>query len=183
MAVTYFGNNDDGAGQNPFNASWTWFLVVGYTCPGTGLQNLITLDININTVDTGNIRMAIYDTVGNFIAQWDDQYTPGGTGWFAKTSFVDEGEAPINPQLTGGVNYILAATQDGAGSTHSIKYDTVGENTVKYVTSDYTEGFPDPIVISSPASDREFCFRAGVEPAAAGGSIVPILLSTRMRKT
>jgi hypothetical protein len=163
VAVTYFGNNDNGATANNMFA-YTWWLAAGYVCPGSVLQNLVTLDLNISAVASGNVRCAIYTAAGVFVAQWDTEKDPSGAGWLAVTSFVDRSGTPITPQLTGGDSYLLVSTGDG---TVSYYYDTVASGLVKIDYTDYTGGFP--VSLGPSDQTREPCIRCGVEPPSGGG--------------
>ncbi len=162
MATTYFGKNDNGDG-NDVSYGYSWWTNAGYVCPGTGAQNVITLDVNIADVASGNVRLAIFDASKNFVMQWDNQYAPGGTGWMAKTSFADQGGSPIaNPQLTGGTTYLLVMTDDG-----TVKFYFQTGSTSSIIGTDYTAGFPASLSGESPHT-LELAIRCGVEPAAGG---------------
>lgn len=169
---TYFGNNDSGSTSNTLAGSYSWYFAAGYACPGTGNQTLLSLDINVAKIASGNFRMAVYTDAGNFVAQWDAEYAPGSTGWYSITSFVNQGGSPITPTLVGGNMYILIITTDG---THEVYHDTAGANTCGLITTDYTGGFPATITPAG-SSTREYCVRALVEPAAAGGLSIPVAM-------
>ena len=168
MAVTYFGNNDNGDGYG--DATYTRWLQAGYSCPGSGTQNVITLDLNIAAIDTGTLRCAIYDSDHNFVTQWDAAKTPGGTGWLAVTDFVDQGGSPHSPQLTGGATYYLVTT-GSSGVTQEIRWDGVASGIAQRTGASYVDGFPASIADDFDTT-REYCIRAGVEPAAPGGIVV-----------
>jgi hypothetical protein len=162
--ATLFGNNDDGTLSNNFFAYAFW-LAAGYACPGSGLQNVTTLDLNISGVGMGNVRCAIYTAAGTFVAQWDTEKDPAGAGWLAVTSFVDRVGGAISPQLTGGDSYLLVVGGDGSVEVY---YDDVGSGVGHVDYADYTGGFP--VSLSHNDQTREPCIRCGVEAAAGGGA-------------
>jgi hypothetical protein len=170
MGITYFGNNDSGSGSAG-HQTYTFWLAAGYACPGTGKQDVKTLDINVYLYGegTGNLRCAIYTTAGAFVTQWATEVDVIG-GWNAVTSFVDQAGSPHSPQLDGGTSYFLLSTGDGNVTTY---FDAVSSGVAKAIYSDYTGGFPANLGASSNET-REMCIRCGVEPAAGGGLSIPV---------
>jgi len=170
--ATFFGNNDSGTANTTLSA-YTWWLVAGYACPNTGLQNVTTLDINIANIGdgTGHARLAIYTFAGAFVAQWDTEKVAAGTGWLVGTAFVDRAAAPINPvQLTGGASYLLVATGDYGVDNMKFYYDAVASGLAKLDFTDYTANFPATIPGGADNDTHEICIRCGVEPAGGGAA-------------
>ncbi len=166
MAITYFGNQTSATSNS--TGAYAWRLVAGYTCPGSGAQDISTLEIEVAALGVGNLRAAIYEIDGTFITQWDAEKDPAGIGWLAVTDFVDQGGTPHSPQLTGGTNYQLVVTGD---NSVEVGVNVVTTGLVKLVTTDYTGGFPASLTGGSDHA-REYTIRCGVEPAAAGGIVV-----------
>lgn len=168
MAVTYFGNND--AGSNSANAAnYVWWYTAGYACPGTGLQDVVTLDLNTYLYDSGsgNMRCAIFTAAGAFVTQWATEVDVEPE-WNEVTSFVDQGGSPHSPQLTGGDTYLLVVSGDG---NHELYYDLVDSGNAEAIyDQDYTGGFPANLPASSNEV-REICIRCGVQPAAAASGV------------
>jgi hypothetical protein len=171
MAIEYFGNNKDDIYN--YAVKSLYYLVAGYICPGSGPQDLKTLDLNIYGVDTGNLRVGLWDSDHNMVCQWDTVKTPVGTGWLEVTSFVNYAGNPVTPQLTGGATYYLGMAGD-ASNAHLVYYSSVASGTAKYLSGVYSDALP-AVLTGGTNGTREYCVRAGVE-AAAGGSIVPIIL-------
>jgi len=175
MAVEYFGNNDNGD-SNDVSYGYSWWTDAGYVCPGVGVVDVVSLDINIADIASGNVRCAIFDTSKNFVMQWDNQYAPGGTGWMSKTAFTDQGGTPIDtPQLTGGTTYLLVLTDDG-----TVKFYFQTSSTSSIIATDYTAGFPAALSGES-AHTLEVCIRCAVE--TGGGSIVQLIQAERRRRS
>ena len=185
---TYFGNNTAGSGVygigNPLcvrNKNLTW------TCPGSGAQDVDELGVRCRKVPAGNnidFRCAIYDTSLNHLMEGSVDINVSSEVFdfanCAHTSFIDDGDVPIgSPQLTGGVNYILAAACDLFWG--QIAYDQDGSSgDIGTYSADYTGGaYPDPIGAGADDSER-VCIRCGVTAAAGVLSIMNQLQTTNL---
>lgn len=170
---TYFGNNTDGI-DDAYLSGYTNFqnpTYIPYVCPGSGLQNVDELGIRAYSINPGNVRCAIYDTSKNFLMQGSVEIavvSPSAT-WYTHTAFVDQAGTPITtPQLTGGVTYLLVSTADG--SELSAQRDIVTAGYCKYLSNDYTGGYPTSLAAGTDSSSK-ICIRCGVTEAAGGLSI------------
>lgn len=139
-----------------------------YACPGSGTQQLVELSAYVKHQDgytPGNLRVAIYDTSKNLIAQGNAEVLVSDTtlGWKGHIGAANIDPNPCN--LTGGVSYIFAFTRDSA-YTYDY-YRTLTSGTLYATSADYTGGFPDPITVSTSLG-RSYSVRGGVEAAAAG---------------
>lgn len=173
MAVTYFGH-EQLTGDNTTMDVYSKYFLAGYTCPGSGTQNVVSLELGVAGVSAAaNARMAIYTVAGAFVTQWETELQPGNsTHWEAVTSFVNQAGAPHSPTLTGGASYLLVVSCDSAGKI-SVYYTATSECARN--GSEYTGGYP-ATINNVDVSSVEFAMRCGVEPAAAGGSIVPLAM-------
>jgi hypothetical protein len=94
-------------------------------------------------------------------------------GWIEHVSFVDQSGMPItNPQLIGGIDYILCASSDtGYGK---IAYDSAISGDCTKINTEYTGGYP---AIIDNGNDTTILpgIRCGVDPAA-GGLSIPIAM-------
>lgn len=175
MAITYFGYTD--------TSGLSWYAIdtqtirnkttnASFVCPGTGTQKLISLGLYVKGGDTASdIRLAIYDTSLNFIAQGSAKITIGilvAAAWAEHTAFTNVAGNPIFPTLTGGTTYVVAVTMDDQGASKA--YKAVANGDVLYLATDYTDaGFPDPLAAGA-ADTTGIRIQAGVEPA---GTVVP----------
>lgn len=174
----YFGYNDT-TGLSSGQASVSWirngvysWTNADFTCPGAGSRTLSELAFycKSNGGTPGHIRVAIYDTSRNLIAEGSAELTVSSTtaGWVTHSAFVDPAGSPSTPILTGGTDYILVFAVD---STDVTIYYTAGSNgDVAYNTNDYTGGFPDTLA-SGTNYNRRYPIRAGVEEVG-GGSVL-----------
>jgi len=174
MAITYFGYQD-GVATSPSTSALIGFADAGYVCPGAGAQNLRELGVEYAQSQAGNVRMGLYDMAnpGNLVVEADSVKTIDGAGWLTFISFTWH----VGITLTGGATYRIGWCASGA--TYPYKTVDVPGDTWSYKFGDYTAGLPDPEPATLAAA-LEVNLRAGVEPAA-GGSIIPILLSRRRR--
>ena len=129
-----------------------------------------------------NVRIAIYDTSLNLLFQGSAEIPVTDAdipAWYTHTSFVDEvGSPAVDPQIIGGTEYIFAFTCDNPLTLYRLQ----GASGVgKYISTDYTAAFPDPIGAGSD-SGTQACVRCGVEPTAGGGSIIPLLIDEARRR-
>lgn len=167
MAVTYFGNNTDGDGS--YSGSGYVHInnpdYIDYVCPGSGNQVIRELGVRAYLVGSGNVRVAIYNLARELIAQGAAEMavTGGDSVWYTHTSFVDSGGSPIaSPIIVGGTSYLLAVTADGTNV--AIRSVSVTSGYEKYISVDYTGGFPASIAAGSDSS-YQACRRCGVEPS------------------
>jgi hypothetical protein len=170
--VTYFGNEVfDGASTLSSYAEFNNDATNAYICPGAGAQDVNSLEMYYKQ-GTGNIRCAIYTTSRVLVMQGSAQVAVAGgvDAWVGHTAFVDAAGTPIaSPQLTGGTHYLLVTTADGADVASGCT--AVASGNSKYISAEYTGGFPDPIAAGSNDTNL-FSVRCGVTaaPAAGGGS-------------
>lgn len=166
---TYFGNEDySGASTLSTYSQFNNDTFVPYICPGVGAQAVNSLEMYYKS-GTGNIRCAIYTTGRVLVMQGSAQVAVAGgvDAWIGHTAFVDAAGAPIvSPQLTGGTHYLLVTTADGADVASGVTGVVSGYS--KYVSAEYTGGFPDPIAAGSNDTNL-FSVRCGVTAAAAAG--------------
>ena len=177
MAIEYFGNKSTGDSDETGRGDYCMSNgSVAWTCPGTGNQTVVELGAYVD-LDSGSLRLAIYDASSNFIAQGDAVIT--GThalNWETHTAFHNAAGADITPTLMGGANYKLCMSLT-AGATCNCRHTAGSAGQGKATSgSDYTGGYPDPL----PAQDdnsRIWCIRCGGEAAAGGGAVVPIIMA------
>ena len=89
-AVEYFGNTTPSANFYG-DTSGYWNAAQAFTCPGSGNYNLISLGLYAKKgTETGNIRIAIYDAAGSFIAQGSAEVAVDNTTaqWWEHTAFI-----------------------------------------------------------------------------------------------
>lgn len=179
VAITYFGRNVDDVDESTISGFVNYNVPaqIDYVCPDTGSQ--IIKEMGFRCHDNGgggNIRIAIYDTSLNLLFEGSAEIAVSGgatPAWYTHTSFLDAaGDPAASPAITGGTSYILAVTADGDIHGHKAAGSS-GDH--KYIATDYTGGFPDPIAAGTNSATLEDV-RCGVEPAPVGGAnIVPII--------
>ena len=175
--ATYFGTETyDSTTSNSGSMRW---LDAGFVCPGSGTQNVSSLEVYIGNAGTGTVRAGIYNSSGNLVAEWATALDPESTGWLSGTSFINAAGNPLSPvQLTGGQTYRLAIYPVSSGLEYG--YLNCGATDGQYDFADHSGGLPDTI----PGGD-DVAFtptiRCGVE-AAAGGSAVVIMANISRRR-
>jgi len=168
----YFGHvQSDGsppAGYTfDFYGARTWYnntAVTTYTCPGTGSRTLEKLGLYAKTRGSphGNVRLAVYDTSLNLICEGSAEILINSATeqWWDHVAFTG------TPTLTGGTNYIIAASIDS--SLISYAYTSVTNASKALSSTDYTGGYPDPIGAGSTDSIK-LAVRAYVTGGGGGG--------------
>jgi hypothetical protein len=154
--MEYFGHNAPSFPASYNGTPATWYTLTAswqgdsysWTCPGTGTKQLTALQafVKTNGGTPGNIRMALYDTSDNLIAEGASEITVDNTTaqWIGHTSFLDSNGNPATINLTGGTTYRFAFSTD-SNDVVIYYHDTAGSSgDQKYQTVDYTGGFPDP---------------------------------------
>ncbi len=157
--VTYFGYTSPGDGSINPNGYTRW-LIAGFSCPDSGVQNVASLDVWITNAGAGTVRAGIYTSGGTMIAEWAAALDPSGTGWLSGTSFVDSDGDPISPQLTGGTTYLLVTYVNGA--TIEIGYKNTADNAGAYLFDDYSGGLPTTLGVPTTGA-WTLVSRCGVE--------------------
>lgn len=186
MAVTYFGRcNSDGTLISGDPTDWqglTGYWVksenAAFTCPGTGSQNIVSLSVYARKASGagGNMRCAIYDTSNNLISQHTAEFIVDGVaGWYGTAQAVSS----VGP-LTGGTNYKLIVSCDNSISEWS-NYSGGTNGDFSWGANDYTGGFPATRAAGSNTS-AIYLIRCGVEPAAAGGLSIPLVMQSYRRR-
>jgi hypothetical protein len=168
MSLTYFGfNSDENVDSAPGNLTLRNNTLV-WTCPGSGAQNVGELSIRCRVNSgSGSIRLAIFNTDTSFVMQGSAAVSVTGTSlsWIGHTAFVNQVGSPIaTPQLTGGTNYILAASIDNIVN-HAYQSGHTNGDCI-YLAEQYQTGFPVNIP-GGTGSVNWYCIRCGVEPAVA----------------
>ena len=185
--VQYFGYKTEkadfyGAGTTSF---WNYDAVLPFICPGSGNQNLVSLGVfaKTNGGTPGNVRSAIYDILGKFIAQGSVKILVNNTAaWREHTTFTLIGGASTSPVLVGGTHYILRHSR--SSSDVLVGYGYEAANACNSSSLDSTDSdFPSSFVPSG-TSTVSYNIRAGVTAAAGGSSIITKVfnLFCRMRR-
>ena len=162
MATTYFGETTPGILYDT-NANTIAFhnKNITYACPGSGSQSLVEISAYVKDINAGasHIRLALYDTSNSLIYQGSAEVgvTSGSYSWVGHTGIT-------GVILTGGTNYRIAYTQDGAVSI-AYRVGTSGDAAL-LLYPDYTGGFPGSIG-DGINDDYVKSIRAGVVPVAA----------------
>lgn len=187
--MDYFGYNETNWSYNYGTANACWYNLTqtwgdfSFVCPGTGNQTLKRLGTYCRSAGgtAGVVRLAIYDTSNNFIAQGSAgiSVTSTSAGWVEHTEFVDVDGDSISPVLTGGQGYRIAVAISAADTKLYYNKGSTGDQYAWALTGsgdDKTyaaDGYPDPIPQSGGGSQAyRVALRAGVE---AAGLVVPII--------
>jgi hypothetical protein len=173
MAVEYFGLTTEytsyyGDGSNYRNRGVT------FTCPNTGTMNLISLGAwgKKGAGTAGNVRLAIYDSSNNFVAQGSAEISVSNTTaqWLEHTAFTARGGGSISPTLTGGQTYFIMFSRDSDQVTLGYSFGSANDYDI---TSGDCTGSDFPATISDVnGTTVKYAIRAGVEAAAGGGGSV-----------
>jgi hypothetical protein len=168
MGIEYFGA---GVATGAFYGDMDTYRnkATNYTCPGSGNMTLVSLGAYCkkDTGAAGNVRVAIYNTSLDLIAQGSAEISVTSTSasWIEHTSFTDSAGTPVSPVLTGGTNYILIIARDSVQVL--TEYDIVSSGNMATKWDEYTGGFPATFVDSAD-STIQYNVRCGVEAAGGG---------------
>lgn len=168
MAVQYFGQLVDAAGARTGSTavssgqSYNLWMASAVTCPGSGCQALRSIGISCYEFSpTGQIRLGLYDSGGNKIAQTTKKSIPDSTeGWVEWTSSE---MSVISLGLTGGQTYTVFVEQFDQG----IRSSYGSASGMSYNAVDYSETVL-PATLPSPAGSwNGWPIRIGVEAGIA----------------
>ena len=183
MSAAYFGQET--LTTNETRNAVRWFrnrtYVTGFTCPGSGNQQVTELSFHGYLVaGAPNIRLALYNTSDALLCQGSAEVPVAG----ASGSWQGHiGAANITPNpciITGGVQYDIAVSWDCDASNTLRAYYVVGSSgDYTYLAVDYTGGFPDPLADATDGGSR-WAIRCGVDPAA--GLSIPVAMMTYREK-
>ncbi len=182
-AVSYFGLCDvngvptvNPPVDNQFLGSLTLRnknYTTGFSCPGTGDQNVVSLSVWCKAVVGGlhNIRCSVYDLVTsiyNLVCQHSVEVSVASTsaGWVGRSQAI--AWYGTYTKLVGGRTYYLAFSADDAAGDEIIYY-MIGAQTAgdyMYTLTDYTGGYPATLA-DDVNYDRHFFISCGTEPFAS----------------
>jgi hypothetical protein len=171
---TYFGYNASGVGDDSGDGGslfWHNPAVFVYTCPGSGNQTIKELSayVHYGSVSTYHIAVAAYSAAGALLCKSPSTVVDNPA--YAWKGVTDPAQtSPANYNLTGGVQYCLAALIEN-NDTH-FGYDTATGNNVEAASSAYGSGPPATLPSGTPGTEK-YCIRCGVDPAS--GAFAPIL--------
>jgi hypothetical protein len=172
--TTYFGYPANGADPVGATRDSNGNLVLGnagyttgFTCPGSGYQNVVELSAWVEASGAGNhMRMAVYNSSDQLMAQGSAEVElSGGPSW---QGHMSAGAITVTTQLTGGTTYYLRYCKDYDGAIGDEFYITGTSGDYKYTatTGDYTGGYPTTLTLASNTAGR-YCIRCGVVSASS----------------
>lgn len=164
MAVTYFGLNDATpdnmtAAQNGY-LEWNNSVVVAYTCPGTGKQNIRALEhwCAGTALITKHIRLGIYNGTGTTkLYELEDLVGSLTAAWVG----LAEADAPPGILLDGGSNYVFMVTPENADT--QLGNNDLGGNAMSYKAAAYG-ALPTSLPTPDGYVPAQMCIRCGVGP-------------------
>jgi len=175
--TTYFGYPANGADPSGATADTNTAIVIGngayttgFTCPGSGLQNIdeISAWVSDTSNNPGSIRLAVYDALeGNLMAQGSAQVRVGSGSSASWQGHMSAGAITVSHQLTGGTTYYIQYSKD-CDPLATIEYFIAGSaGDFVWDGRDATGGFPDPAEALSNSTAARYCMRCGVSSAAS----------------
>lgn len=139
-------------------------FTVGYACPDSGVQNVVSLGLDINGNGGATVNLAIYSADGStLIAEGTSEKAGTADGWLEWTNA--ELTWHSGTALTGGTTYRFGLTW--GTDPRGMGTQSRPSGSVTYVSGDNTSGFP--ASMSGSAYTWEYNVRCGVEPAGGGG--------------
>ena len=175
--TTYFGYPANGADPSGTTADLNTAIVIGngayttgFTCPGSGLQNIdeISAWVSDTSNDPGSIRLAVYDALeGNLMAQGSARVRVGSGSSASWQGHMSAGAITVSHQLTGGTTYYIQYAKDCDPSTTIEYYITGSAGDFVWYGRDATGGFQDPADALSNGTAGRYCMRCGVSSATS----------------
>jgi hypothetical protein len=170
MAVEYFGAQSGTNDDNCTHYLFMWYWGTSFTCPGSGsvLINELSADVKLIS-GSGNIRIGIYDTSGDLVAQGTAEVAVTGSSYSWQGHMT--AAACGNVSLTGGQSYKLALANDEPAYGPSVGIRYLADQPSGYIRykqlTDYTGGLPATIGLTDNTWGGCWNIRCGVE---TGGS-------------
>lgn len=176
--ATYFGRQTYNTDDWLTGGGVTIWHEAGYTCPGSGNQNVQELSALCRLISsTSNIRLGIYNSSrSTLIGEGTSEVAivGGSLSWqgHMSQSAVKAAGGSSPCVLVGGTTYILAMSYDATGSGVNFGYQDPVTSGWSYIDRDYTGGFASSLEIGFD-QNIEYCIRCGVDAAAAGAKPQP----------
>ena len=175
MAVEYFGQQTDDT-DDTFNVQFAWYWGKSFVCPGSGSVLINELSAYVKLISgSPHIRLGIYDTSGNRLAQGTAEVSVVGASysWQGHMTAADCG----NVYLTGGQSYKLALACDAIQA--GIRYQSGGSSgDVRYNGVDYTGGLPATIGATDSPWTGWWLMRCGVETGGGSAAVTGTATAT-----
>jgi hypothetical protein len=170
--TTYFGYPANGADPSGATQDTNAQITIGnsgyttgFTCPGSGLQNIDEISAWVHKPSTaGNIRLAVYDVSRNLMAQGSAAVAVNsGPSW---QGHMTSGGITTTTQLTGGTTYYIRYTKNSNVTSEYYITGSAGDFGYTEATLDI-DGYSNPADAFVGSTSGRYCMRCGVSSAAS----------------